>query len=71
MLISSTVTIQMVGGVAAYAIDNSALVSINFTTVAYLRPNVSGGLLQNIGGGLKMNPQANVIHSAEVSINPP
>lgn len=71
MLISGTVTIAMVGGVAPYGQSGSSMIMMNPVISMIVRPVVQTSGQPFVGGAMTLSPRANVIHSAEVSINDP
>jgi hypothetical protein len=71
MLINGTVGITMVGGLAAFGISGSALLTI--TPIIAVKPDPSMQAIgqQYISGALNMRLQPRVLHQGEVSINDP
>lgn len=65
------VTISMVGGTLPYGISGSGLVAVNPIMLLRPDPNKIASGQQYISSGMGLKPQANVIHSGEVSINDP
>jgi hypothetical protein len=71
MLIDGTVSIKMLGGIIPHGDSGSAILTMNPVVLLDLNPNLKSEGKLFLNGGLSIAPQANVIHSGEVDINPP